>query len=98
MGTDIGSSQSTVSTPCSPKMYGTDRAVQNQTARSATHGFSRNYDGSRAVQGCFQGGNRFLAIDVETSAELESGGKVSRDVLDPHKAGTANSLCSLTRR
>ena len=31
-------------------------------------------------------GNSFLAIDVETAAELESGGKVSRDALDPHKA------------
>ena len=29
--------------------------------------------------------NSFLAIDVETSAELERRGKISRDVLDPHK-------------
>jgi DNA polymerase-1 len=30
--------------------------------------------------------NLFLAIDVETSAELEGRGKVSTDALDPHKA------------
>ncbi|MGB7838187.1 MAG: hypothetical protein WBL40_08765, partial [Terrimicrobiaceae bacterium] len=28
----------------------------------------------------------FLAIDVETAAELKSGKKISRDALDPHKA------------
>ena len=62
--------------------------VQNEHFVSATTTQQKSYEEVHRFRPDFRGAdaNSFLAIDVETAAELESGGKVSRDALNPYKA------------
>ena len=69
------------------KKDGTDGAIQKQTIPCVTNIFSSSCENYGVVRGVFSTAdeNSFLAIDTETSAELRSKTKVSRDALNPHK-------------
>jgi DNA polymerase I-like protein with 3'-5' exonuclease and polymerase domains len=68
-------------------MDGNNVVAQNQTSTCATRSDSERYPSHVVVQGVFSptNENSFLAVDVETSAELRSKTKVSRDALNPRK-------------
>jgi hypothetical protein len=85
---DESPSESGTSARCDPKMDDNNVAVQNQTTTCETSSNSGSYPSHVVVQGAFSSANEnsFLALDCETSAELVSKTKVSRDALDPHRA------------
>jgi DNA polymerase-1 len=65
-----------------------DRHFENSKVAELSSTSSISYEDSATFGPQFssRAENLFLAIDVETSAELESRAKVSPDALDPHKA------------